>query len=278
MGRATLAPRLGMSAEAPPLRSRPLATMKRHGHGHGGHGRHGHGRMADAGPGGDAGMDHAGMGHDMSGHGVRARHGGAKPRGSDVMGKMDGMNMSMRDRPTHPRSSWAPGVQMIAPMPMDRTAEPGQGLASVGHRVLVYQRPRGAEPNPDIARAVTRRPGDPSDRQHGAVHVGVRRAEVQREPQALRLPQGRAGAGDPGQRHHDGPPDPPARPLLRADPRAGRTTAAQAYGAGAPGGKCQFDFTADPGDWAFHCHMLYHMHAGMFQVFAVRPLDGEAAR
>jgi FtsP/CotA-like multicopper oxidase with cupredoxin domain len=45
----------------------------------------------------------------------------------------------------------------------------------------------------------------------------------------------------------------------------------------APGGKVAFDFTAAPGDWAFHCHMLYHMHAGMFQVFAVRPLDGAAA-
>src|SRR3546814_2426941 len=31
-----------------------------------------------------------------------------------------------------------------------------------------------------------------------------------------------------------------------------------------PGGKASFDLTADaPGDWAFHCHLLYHMHAGM---------------
>ena len=44
-----------------------------------------------------------------------------------------------------------------------------------------------------------------------------------------------------------------------------------------PGGKVAFDFTATPGDWAFHCHMLYHMHAGMFQVFSVRPLDRKAA-
>ncbi len=38
-----------------------------------------------------------------------------------------------------------------------------------------------------------------------------------------------------------------------------------------PGGKVAFDFTPVAGDWAFHCHMFYHMHAGMFQVFAVRP-------
>jgi FtsP/CotA-like multicopper oxidase with cupredoxin domain len=25
-----------------------------------------------------------------------------------------------------------------------------------------------------------------------------------------------------------------------------------------------------PGDWAFHCHLLYHMQAGMFRVMRVR--------
>ena len=45
-----------------------------------------------------------------------------------------------------------------------------------------------------------------------------------------------------------------------------------------PGGKVAFDLTADePGDWAFHCHLLFHMHAGMFNVVTVRPLDGGAA-
>jgi hypothetical protein len=40
----------------------------------------------------------------------------------------------------------------------------------------------------------------------------------------------------------------------------------------APGGKVSFDVTADAvGDWAFHCHMLYHMHAGMMRVVSVRP-------
>jgi FtsP/CotA-like multicopper oxidase with cupredoxin domain len=45
-----------------------------------------------------------------------------------------------------------------------------------------------------------------------------------------------------------------------------------------PGGKVSVDLTADaPGDWAFHCHMLYHMHAGMMRVVTVRPMDGAAA-
>jgi FtsP/CotA-like multicopper oxidase with cupredoxin domain len=39
-----------------------------------------------------------------------------------------------------------------------------------------------------------------------------------------------------------------------------------------PGERLAFDVTADePGDWAFHCHLLYHMHAGMMQVVSVRP-------
>ncbi len=45
----------------------------------------------------------------------------------------------------------------------------------------------------------------------------------------------------------------------------------------APGGKVTFDLTADaPGDWAFHCHNLYHMTAGMMRVVTVRPAEGGA--
>lgn len=44
-----------------------------------------------------------------------------------------------------------------------------------------------------------------------------------------------------------------------------------------PGGFVRFDLTADaPGDWAFHCHLMMHMHAGMFNIVTVRPLDGDA--
>ncbi|OYX46295.1 MAG: copper-binding protein, partial [Sphingomonas sp. 32-66-10] len=44
----------------------------------------------------------------------------------------------------------------------------------------------------------------------------------------------------------------------------------------APGGKMTFDVTADaPGDWAFHCHNLYHMTAGMMRVVTVRPMGEE---
>ena len=31
------------------------------------------------------------------------------------------------------------------------------------------------------------------------------------------------------------------------------------------------DLTDALGDWAFHCHMLLHMHAGMMRIVSVRP-------
>jgi hypothetical protein len=44
-----------------------------------------------------------------------------------------------------------------------------------------------------------------------------------------------------------------------------------------PGGTISFDLTADAvGDWAFHCHLLYHMEAGMMRVVSVRPREGQA--
>ena len=37
-----------------------------------------------------------------------------------------------------------------------------------------------------------------------------------------------------------------------------------------PGEMLSVLITADaPGDWAFHCHLLYHMKAGMFRVVSV---------
>jgi hypothetical protein len=39
-----------------------------------------------------------------------------------------------------------------------------------------------------------------------------------------------------------------------------------------PGETVSVDISAEHvGDWAFHCHLLYHMHAGMMQVVTVLP-------
>ncbi|PZO90044.1 MAG: copper resistance system multicopper oxidase [Sphingomonas sanxanigenens] len=237
VARATLALRAGMMAEVPPLRPRPLATMKDMGMG---------------------GMDHGAMGH-----------------GAAQM-DMGGGSMGMRDFANAPQVERTPGVQTISPMPMDRTGEPGQGLADVGHRVLVYRDLVALEANPD-----TRPPG-----RHIDIHLtgnmerfmwsfdGVKMSDHM-EPIPFTL----------GER---------VRVNLINDSMMGHPIhlhghffeLATGHGDHAPrkhtvmvqpGGKVSWDFTADAvGDWAFHCHLLYHMHAGMMRVVSVRP-KGEGA-
>jgi CopA family copper-resistance protein len=235
MGRATLAPRLGMAAAVPPLRERPVLTMTDMGMGgmsHGGHGGHG---------GGGA------MRHDM------------------------------RDRANAPQVRLGPGVDMIAPMPQDRTGEPGLGLDDVGHRVLTYRDLMALTPAAD-RRAPTRTielhltgnmerfmwSFDGVRQSEGAEPIRLERNERVRfklvndsmmahpihiHGHFFELVNGHPGA-------------PPLKHTVNV----------------LPGGIVRFDMTADaPGDWAFHCHLLYHMHAGMMRVVSIRPLDGDAA-
>lgn len=258
MGRATLAPREGMTADVPPLRDRPLATMK------------------------DMGMDMSSMGGDAhAGHampmaGSMPGMAAPTPRGADAMSHdMPGMNMDMLDPSNAPQITIGPGVQMITPMPMDRTGEPGQGLESVGHRVLVYKDLIALEPNPD-----RRAPG--------------RSMEIRLTGNMERFMW-----GFDGKKFSEGP-----LPYSFRDGERVRVTLVNdtmmthpihLHGhffelvhapVGnlprkhtvnvLPSGKVTFDFTAEHGDWAFHCHMLYHMHAGMFQVFTVRRTGASA--
>jgi len=235
MGRATLAPRSGMVAAVPPLRGRPLATMK------------------------DMGMDMSGM--DMGGEGGMA---------------MD-MDMSMRNGENAPQVAMGPGVQTISPMPVDRTGEPGQGLEYVGHKVLLYTDLEALDPNPD-----TRTPSRALElhltgnmerfmwsfdgetysevtkpipfRLNERVRVTLVNDSMMAHPMHIHGHFFELLVGPKGRR-----------------PRKHTVTVA-------PGGKVTFDLTADaPGDWAFHCHMLYHMHAGMFRVVSIRPMSGDGA-
>jgi CopA family copper-resistance protein len=258
LGRATLAPRPGMTAEVPALRARPLGTMKDMG-------------MDMSAMGGMAGMDHAAMGHAMP---APAAPGMAPPRvrGSDAMGH----SMAMRDLSKAPQVKPGPGVQTIAPMPVDRTGEPGQGLESVGHRVLVYKDLIALAPNPD-----TRAPSRAMEiRLTGNMERfmwGFDGRKFSQKPKPYTLRTGERVrvtlVNDTMMTHPihlhghffelvHGP--------VGHMPRKHTVNVM-------PGGKVTFDVTGEAGDWAFHCHMLYHMHAGMFQVFAVRPLDGAAA-
>jgi CopA family copper-resistance protein len=228
MGRATLAPRLGMTAEVPPLRERPLGTMRD-------------------------------MGMDMSGMHMGGMHGGGGHT----------MDMSMRNPDNPPGVKMGPGVQMLSPMPLDRSAEPGQGLETAGHKVLVYTDLIAREPNPD------KRPP-------------TRTLDIHLTGNMERFMW-----GFDGKSYAEGPPPHAFQAGERVQVTLINDTMMAhpihlhghffelAFGPEGrhprkhtvlvlPGGKVSFDFTAETGDWAIHCHMAYHMHSGMFQVFAVR--------
>jgi CopA family copper-resistance protein len=255
MARATLAPRAGMVAPVPALRRRPLATMKDMGMGEmGGMAGMDHG-AGHAAPVADCPPEHAAMGHCTPGGGAMTA----------------GMDHSMRDFANAPGLPRTPTVQTVAPMPVDRTGEPPQGLADVGHRVLVYRDLVALDRNPDL-RAPSRQlrihlTGN-MERYMWAFD-GVKLNEVTapipfRQGERVRVTlvndtmmahpihlHGHffelvTGHGDHAPRKH----------TINV----------------APGGTATFDLTADAvGDWAFHCHLLYHMHAGMMQVVTVRP-------
>ena len=263
MGRATLAPRAGMVAAVPPLRARPLATMKDMGMDMGGR----------ATPGSDAACapEHAAMGHCTP-----APADGAAPDHAAMGHGAGGMKHSMRDFDVAPQVKRDPSVQTISPMPVDRMGEPGQGLEDVGHRVLTYHDLVALERNPDV-RAASRAldihltgnmerfmwsfDGVKMSDHHEPipfiegerVRINLINDSMMSHPIHLHghFFELVTGKGDRSPRKH--------------------TVLVQ------PGGTASFDFTADAlGDWAFHCHLLYHMHAGMMRVVSVRP-KGEAA-
>ena len=253
MARATLAPRPGMSAEVPPLRDRPLLTMR------------------------DMGMgatDHGATGHAAMGHGSGAHHG---PATAPERGH-SGMDHGMRDPANAPQVRMGPGVDMIAPMPVDRTGDRGTGLENVGHRVLTYRDLASLAPNPD------RRPPTRTVEIHLTGNMerfmwsfdGVKFSEnpepirfARNERVRLRLVNDTMMAHPIHLHGHffeivNGQPS-EHQPLKHTVDVL-------------PGGIVNLDLTADaPGDWAFHCHLQFHMHAGMMRVVTVRPLDGGAA-
>ncbi|KTW14920.1 copper-binding protein [Sphingomonas sanguinis] len=250
MARGTLAPRMGLAAAVPALRTRPLATMK----------DMGMGDMAGMNHGAPAACppEHAAMGHCRPGPSGAAMDHGA-------------MKHDMRDFANAPGLPRTVVVQTVSPMPMDRTGEPPQGLADVEHRVLTYRDLKSVAVNPDPrvpSRALTIHLTGNMERYMWAFD-GVKLNAVT-APIPFRL----------GER---------VRVTLVNDTMMAHPIHLHGHffklvtGHGdhaprkhtvnvAPGGTVTFDLTADAeGDWAFHCHLLYHMHAGMMQVVTVRP-------
>lgn len=248
MARATLAPRAGMTANVPPLRERPLATMKDMGMS-----MPMSASMKGIGSGGMASMYHGGMA------GMNGQSGGGD------------MSMNMRDASKAPQVVMGPGVQTISPMPVDRTGERGEGLADVKHRVLVYRDLIARDRNPDL-----RRPSRALD-----IHLtgnmerymwsfdGVKQSDTTapipfRKDERVRITLiNDTMMGHPIHLHGHF-----FELVTGHSDHAPRKHTVMVQ----PGGTVTFDLTANVmGDWAFHCHLLYHMHAGMMRIVSIRP-------
>ena len=245
MAVATLASRAGARAPVPSLRDPVLLTMTDMGHG---------------------GMDHSGGGHSNMGH-------------APSTGGMDHGSMKMRDTSSLPPNvAVGPGVDMVSANPADRMGDPGLGLDKVGHKVLTYRDLTALEPNDD--------PRKPS--RHMQIHLT---GNMERYMWSFDGRKFNAVADQPIRfAYNERVRVKLVNDTMMAHPihlhghffelvnGADRMHQPQKHTVIVqPGGSATFDLTADePGDWAFHCHLLYHMHAGMFQVVTVASPDGEA--
>jgi len=253
LGRATLAPRPGMSADVPPLREVPTLTMRDMGMGGMDHG--------------GGGMDHAAMGHGATAQGPAAE-----------APAMDHGDMAMRDPDNAPPDmAVGVGVDMVAPDPANRLGDRPLGLEDVPHRVLVYTDLVSLAPNKD------RRPPSRTLEIHLTGNMerfmwgfdGRKFSELVEPIRFERDERVRVTLVNDTMMAHPIHLHGHFFELVTGGP-AGHQPLKHTVNV-MPGGKVTFDLTADaPGDWAFHCHMLMHMHAGMFNVVTVRPMDGAA--
>ena len=257
--RGTIAPREGMTAPVPPQRPSPERGMAAMGM-----------EMDMA---GGMEMDMAGM-EGMQHDAMEGSNGGEM---SGMAGGMDktamaagpaGMAASM-DKYSGPGHDHGPGAAMVARNPQNRMDEPGVGLADAPHKVLVYADLRSRAPWPD-----RRKPGREVE-----LHLTGNMERYMWSFDGRKFTE----VDGPVRFHHgerlrltlvnDTMMDHPIHlhgMWMELDNGAGPYKPRKHTLNVKPGEKISAEITADaPGDWAFHCHLLYHMKAGMFRVVSV---------
>ena len=231
--RGTLAPREGMEAPVPEPRPMPERGM-------------------------------AAMGMEMDGMEMGNGQGMAM-QGHD----MDHDMTRKDDRVTHGENEHGPGAAMVAMNPRSRLDEPGVGLENVKHRVLVYgdlkargpwpdQRPPAREIELHLTGNMERYMWSFDGKKFSEVDGPIRFHHGER----LRLTMINDTMMDHPIHLHG--------MWMELDTGAGKLNPRKHTISVKPGEKLSAEITADaPGDWAFHCHLLYHMEAGMFRVVSV---------
>jgi CopA family copper-resistance protein len=258
--RGTLAPQPGMQAEVPPLDPRPLLTMTDMGMAH---------NMAGMDM---SGMDMSsmkGMDHDMSS--MQSMDHGAMDHGAMAMGDAQGAPSH------HTPAEYGPNVDSVALEPQSQLDDPGIGLRNNGRRVLTYadlhtlggpidHRPAGRDIELHLTGHMERFVWSFSGQKFSEAeplrfNYGERLRLVLVNDSMMTHPihlHGMWGeiVSEKGEF------------LVRK-----HTITVQ------PGKRLAYWVTADAlGRWAYHCHLLYHMEAGMFREVHVERSSKEGAR
>ncbi len=245
--RGTLAPRPGLEGAVPERRPRPIRTMADMGM-----------QMSHGGDDGMEGME----GMDMPSEPPASPHAGHGPSPSTEVGPAEAPR-------AHGPDHHGPGSSMVAMAPRSRLHEPGIGLEDTGTRVLVYTDLRSLEPGDD------RRAADREVELHLTGNMerymwsfdGVAHSEGMPPipfhlGERLRL----VLVNDTMMEHpihlhgmwmvleNGAGPHSPRKHTLNVKPGERLS--------------CLVSLDA-PGSWAFHCHLFFHMAAGMFRVFSV---------
>jgi CopA family copper-resistance protein len=262
----TLAAREGLRAPVPDLDPRPMLTMADMGHGANGHDMGAMGTQPPAGAPAAAPDPHAGHtaapaaapADPHAGHTAQAPAGSSDPHAAHDMSSMGGMQ-------EHPDSeNGNPLVDMQTMAPTSRLDDPGIGLRDNGRRVLTYADLRSLFADPD-----GREPGRTIEL-HLTGHMerfawsfnGIKFSDA--EP--LRLTYGErlriVLVNDTMMTH----PIHLHGMWSDIEDDDGQFQVRKHTVDMPPGTKRSYRVTADAlGRWAYHCHLLFHMEAGMFR-------------
>jgi FtsP/CotA-like multicopper oxidase with cupredoxin domain len=230
--RGTLAPREGVEATVPPLDPRPLLTMRD--------------MMGDMGGGAMAGMD-------MSGDAMSGVHHGT------TQGEMDS--------PHHAAAEYGPGVDMHVDAPRTNLDDPGVGLRDNGRRALTYADVHtiGAPISADTSREIELHLTGHMER-----YVWSFNGQKFSDAEPLRLALGERVrfvlVNDTMMTH----PIHLHGMWSELETPDGEFLARKHTLVVQPAQKVSYRVSADAvGRWAYHCHLLYHMEAGMFREVVV---------
>ncbi|BAW97929.1 copper-resistance protein, CopA family (plasmid) [[Synechococcus] sp. NIES-970] len=302
--RGTLSPQMGLVAAIPPLRTRPLRTMADMGMDHGSHGDHGgHGPKQQ-----DKPIDHKSPQMDHGGHGMQAMpnanhaehnmsemnsspamdHSGHDMHNMDTAPAMDHSGHDMRqmddggadlgEAVPHGPDHHGVGNAGVPMMVKNRLHEPGIGLESTpDHKVLVYTDLRSLEPGSD---------GRSPDRELELHLTGNMErymwsfdGKKYSESPILQFYYGErlrlTFVNDTMMEH----PIHLHGMWMEIDNGAGAYKPRKHVLNVKPAEKCSVEVNVDvTGNWAFHCHLLYHMEAGMMRTVAIveRPMGEQS--